>query len=199
MRLYTKVRAVERLFSVLDKDISRFKENTGLNCLTGCASCCFKPDIHATPLQFLPLAYDFFKEGTAEQMRENLTSNSQNTLCINLNTNHASNAAWGCSRYAHRGLICRLFGFSGTTDKHGKVVLSTCRKIKEIREYPGAIMKIEDGLPVPVMKDYYYRLRFIDPELGTMQLPINQAIAEAIRVVLSYYSYRKPRKPRKAG
>ena len=42
------------------------------------------------------------------------------------------------------------------------------------------------------MSDYYFRLRSIDTELGTKMMPINQAIRQAIEVVMSYYAYRRP-------
>ena len=46
------------------------------------------------------------------------------------------------------------------------------------------------------MRNYYFKLQSIDGNLSTKLMPINEAIREAIKVVLSYYAYR--RKPRSA-
>ena len=51
---------------------------------------------------------------------------------------------------------------------------------------------IEEGIPAPMMSDYYFRLRSIDTELGNRVMPINKAMRQAIEVVMSHYAYRRP-------
>jgi hypothetical protein len=75
----------------------------------------------------------------------------------------------------------------------GEARLVTCRIIKSGQ--PEVVAKIEadlkeDKASVPLMSDYYFRIRSIDPDLGTKLLPINEAIKSALEVVMSYYAYR---------
>jgi uncharacterized protein len=97
-----------------------------------------------------------------------------------------------CSEYVHRGLICRLFGYSARTNKYGKKELVTCQIIKteQAEAYHNATLQIEGGLEVPVMSQYYMQLHAIDFELTQHFYPINEAIKRAIELVLQYYAYR---------
>ena len=67
MSIVRKVKAVERIFNELEEEINNFKSLTNLHCLSGCGKCCTKPDIEASPLEFLPLAFEWFKAGVAHQ------------------------------------------------------------------------------------------------------------------------------------
>jgi len=91
----------------------------------------------------------------------------------------------------HRGLICRLFGYSARTNKYGKKELVTCQIIKteQAQAYQSTTQKIEE-LNVPVMNQVYMQLHAIDFELAQKFYPINQAIQHAIETVLHYFAYR---------
>jgi len=195
MNLYRKVRAVERVFRQLEKDVASFQQATQLQCAAHCGLCCHKTDISATPLEFLPLAYQLYKQGEALKLYEQLSQNNQ-PKCVNLKSLVGPNDSGFCSQYAYRGLICRLFGFSAMLDKHGAPKLVTCQTIKS--KFPEAVEKaqhhIAEGSPTPIMRNYYFQLRAIDDTMGTTTLPINHAILEALKTVLSYYSYRNPPK-----
>lgn len=185
-----KIKAVEQVFEELDKEISGFQEKTKLHCIAGCGACCKKPDIEATPLEFLPFADYLYQKGEAEKVLEQLESNSQD-ICIIFKAFETVNGGT-CTEYKHRGMICRLFGFSARVDKHGKPELSTCKIIKETQadNYLKATDEIGEVLAVPVMRDYYFRLRSVDANLSDKFYPINIAIKEAIEHVLMYYRYR---------
>src|SRR6187401_3288188 len=150
MQLEEKVNAVNRVFEELDQQISNFQSATTLHCKWGCGKCCFKPDIEATILEFLPFAFHLHQEGKAEEWLDKL-NNSDSSICHILNPTQAS--AGLCSEYAHRGLICRLFGYSARTNKYGKKELVTCQIIKteQSTAYEQSVEKIENGLEVPVM------------------------------------------------
>lgn len=60
MSIESKVRLVELLFDRLENEITDFKLQTNLHCLSGCGKCCTKPDIDASPLEFLPWAFHLF-------------------------------------------------------------------------------------------------------------------------------------------
>lgn len=190
MSLDQKVAAVEQVFANLDHAISEFQSWSTLHCNHGCGKCCFKPDIEATTLEFLPLALQLYKEGSAEKWRDELLK-EESTICKVLNPTQGG--AGLCSRYAHRGLICRLFGYSARTNKYSKKELVTCRIIKteQADQFVKAENEIEADRPVPVMTDYYHQLQSVDPELTRDFYPINEAIRRAIEEVMQYYAYRE--------
>ena len=185
MTIEEKVREVEAVFQKLDGEISAFQSSTGIHCKFGCGKCCFKPDIEATPLEFLPFALHLYKEGRAEEWHENLVSSEQQ-ICLILNPTQAG--AGLCTEYKHRGLICRLFGYSARTNKYDEKELVTCNIIKT--EQPGEYKIASGRKDIPVMSQYYMQLHSIDPNLTTEFYPINTAIRKAIESVLHYYAYR---------
>jgi len=185
MSIKEKVGQIEAVFAGLDEDISRFQKETGLGCISGCGACCKKPDIEATVLEFLPLAYHLFKTNRDVEVLEKLESTNNEPPCTFFFSILPSNNAGLCTIYLHRGLICRLFGFSATKDKEGLPVLATCKIIKtELSEkYKAAVKSIDEGGFVPVMNQYYMKLLAIDHELGNKFYPINEAIKIAIEKV----------------
>jgi Fe-S-cluster containining protein len=189
LSIIEKVLAVEQVFKNLDEDISSFQGWSGLHCKFGCGKCCFKADIEATVLEFLPFAHFLYQQDKAFEWLERIKSNPSE-ICHVLNPTQES--AGLCSEYPHRGLICRLFGYSARTNKYGKRELVTCQIIKteQAIAYQEASTKIEADKPVPVMNHYYMQLHGIDQQLAQDFYPINEAIKRAIETVLHYYAYR---------
>ncbi len=187
--LESKIKEVESVFENLDTEIAQFQNASSLHCKFGCGKCCFKPDIEATILEFLPFAYHLYKTNQAEGWYENLQT-TESPLCLILNPSQSG--AGLCSEYKYRGLICRLFGYSARTNKYNKKELVTCQIIKseQTTNYEVAENAINESLPVPVMSHYYMQLRNIDPSLATNFLPINQAMKGALETVMSYFAYR---------
>lgn len=187
--LEQKAAAVEAVFAELDAAIQQFQDDTTLHCKWGCGQCCFKPDIEATVLEFIPFALHVYRQGLAESWHERL-SNQDSPTCVILNPTSA--AAGLCSQYTHRGLICRLFGYSARTNKYGQKELVTCQIIKteQAEAYAKTQAAIATGLAVPVMSHYYFQLQSIDPDLGRSFYPINQALRLAFEKVMHHYAYR---------
>jgi len=186
---------VEREFRHLEKEVAAFQQATGMSCLARCGHCCHHPDISATPLEFLPLAYHLYKTGQAEAWFERL-GNETGQLCPLLTPFLREGDLGFCGSYAHRGMICRLFGFSAMTDKTGAPRLASCKPLKEERPHlvARAAGYVAAGGKTPVMRDYYFRLMAIDPRLAERLLPIREAIRRALSEVLAYYAFRRPRK-----
>ncbi len=196
MNLYRKVQAVRRVFDQLEKETNQLKLHTGLRCKSSCGHCCYNPNISSTVLEFLPFAYDLFKVGRAEEILFKLEVGHEQTDCINLKKLTYFEGAGHCENYTGRGLICRLFGFAAMLDKNGNPALVTCKIMKNDPElgYQKTVDYINNGGKIPVFRNYYTKIRFIDPALGTDLHPINKAIEMALKYVLNYYSYRRPRK-----
>ncbi|MBL7856173.1 MAG: YkgJ family cysteine cluster protein [Cyclobacteriaceae bacterium] len=185
-----KVQAVEEVLKKLDQEILQFQSWSGLQCKFGCGKCCFKADIEATILEFLPFAYYLYNDGKAMAWLERMQE-SDNPVCLILNPTQAG--AGLCSEYAYRGLICRLFGYSARTNKYGEAELVTCQIIKTEQEvsYTNAAVGVKQGKNIPIMNQYYMQLHAIDPDLTHEFYPINKAIQKAIETVLHYYAYRE--------
>ncbi len=192
MSIKRKVKAVENLYNGLEKEMQLFRQGTGMGCIAGCGKCCFKPDVEATVLEFLPLAYHLFVNEQAHDWLEKLRSMQQSQICTVLRVMGTDQRSGQCSIYQHRGLICRLFGFSATFDKYGNKRLSTCAVIKTETPliHEKAVAWVAEGKVTPVMRNYYFRLCNIDHRLTEKFHPINTAIRLAIEEVLAYYSYR---------
>ena len=109
MAIEQKVRQVEELFDRLEKEIKAFKSETNLHCLSGCGKCCSKPNIDASPLEFLPWAFHLFLNGKAEEvllksLKYNETSFAYKWLGqIKL----VNNDLFKCRRYYYRIIIYR--------------------------------------------------------------------------------------------
>jgi Fe-S-cluster containining protein len=189
VNLPEKVQATEEVFKKLDEEISSFQSWSGLHCKFGCGKCCFKPDIEATILEFLPFAYYLHLEGKAYDWLEKLKT-TDSSICLILNPTQSG--AGLCTEYQHRGLICRLFGYSARTNKYAERELVTCQIIKteQTENYEKAVDKIAKGNDVPMMNQYYMQLHAIDSDLTRDFYPINIAIRKAIETVLHYYAYR---------
>ena len=195
MSIVRKVKSVEKIFAALDQEMNALRKSSGLHCISGCGKCCFKADIEATPLEFLPFAMHLLNTKQIDQTYKALLENDL-PICAIFKPVPGSSDKGACSEYAYRGLICRLFGYSATRDKNGNARLITCKLMKEGQSETIAKIQngIEEGIPAPMMSDYYFRLRSIDTELGTRMMPINKAMRQAIEVVMSHYAYRKTTK-----
>lgn len=190
MSLEEKIEATENVFAKLDEAIASFQASSTLHCKMGCGKCCFKPDIEATILEFLPFANYLHKNDRAFEWLEKL-KDTESSLCLILNPTQSG--AGLCSEYAHRGLICRLFGYSARTTKYGKPELVTCQIIKteQSEAYRDTVRAIdEEKTELPIMSQYYMQLHAIDFELTREFFPINKAMQHAIEAVLHYYAYR---------
>lgn len=192
MSIVRKVRAVEKVFAALDGEIKSFQNASQIRCLEGCGKCCFKPDIEATALEFLPLAFDLFVSKRIDEVYEQLNSSEQ-AYCLLFAPKPLSLDKGSCSQYMHRGLICRLFGYSAMKGKSGERKYITCRNIKESQadKVEAAQQSINEGGEIPMMSDYYFQIRSIDPDMGTNRYPINEAVRKAIEHVMAYYAYRR--------
>jgi uncharacterized protein len=184
-----KVAQVETVFAALDAEIATFQSSSHLHCKLGCGKCCFKPDIEATILEFLPFAYHLHQNNVTEEWLKKM-NDTESELCPILNPTQGG--AGLCSEYNYRGLICRLFGYSARTNKYAQKELITCQIIKteQKENFELAEKKIAGNGSIPVMSQYYMQLHSIDFELGAHFYPIKIAIQKAIETVSHYYAYR---------
>lgn len=186
MNLTEKIRATARIFNEADRHVNTFRKASGIGCNAGCHMCCLNPDIHATVLEFLPLASHLVATNKHIEVLEKIEA-GKDSICVIFNPFTESG---GCSMYGQRGLICRLFGFTARTTREGNLQLVTCEPIRK------NIAGRTETLPLkmaPQMSTYYMKMYGIDPQLSVRYLHINAAIEQAIQVVAMGTKFRKKR------
>jgi uncharacterized protein len=193
MNLLEKSRLVEDLFKALEEESKVFQESGEMSCLSGCGFCCANPKIPASPLEFLPLAFDLYAKGLAEEIANQLALEDSPGNCIVYRSQAEVEKKGFCGSYKNRGLICRLFGSSvRRNNKTGIKDLITCKILKENKAESFSRLndKISNGLELPVALNWYTRISEIDEHLS-VQYPVNQAILMALELVLRYKFYQE--------
>ena len=177
---------VEAVFDDLEQSFSSYQNRTGLTCKPGCGACCNNPQVEATVLELLPLALSLYDQGRAEQVLAELDRYS-GFACYHYARASLDGLDGSCSVYKHRPAICRMFGAAAVNGKHGDR-LSVCRVIKQERAaaWQAAVIASDQA---PRMTDGKERVRQIDFALGRQDLPINQALKQALEKVLFQASF----------
>ncbi|MCK3684803.1 YkgJ family cysteine cluster protein [Maribellus sp. YY47] len=186
--MYHKIQRVRKVLNDAATHAERFGKTSGLTCAAGCNRCCVKKDIHASTLEFFPLAYHLVKNGLAEGFYQKLEQIPDNDMCALFSA--LGDTPGSCSNYPYRGLICRLFGYSSGPDKQGQYRLVSCKTLKETPAYNNLTPQIIGR--APVFSAYYMQLAAIDFMLANESLQINQAIKRALELVMTHYLYRRP-------
>jgi len=168
MNLQEKSLAVKEVFEELDRDVSRYLGESNLTCFAGCGRCCMNPKVAATVLEFIPLAFDIYQGGNAEQVMDKLEQTSDLETCMVFLKTSQDSESGICKTYKYRGLICRLFGVSARKNKYGQKEMIICRKIKEGKPdiYAATSQNINSGMEIPMANDYYSKLSAIDFKLS---------------------------------
>lgn len=180
--------AVMEAYREADAQVAAAAAATGLGCPTGCGRCCWNPEVEASVLELVPLALELYRRDQAEPLLEDLERRATigDPVCALFRPHEADPDRGRCAEYAHRPLLCRLFGWTARRDKHGRPELSVCRVIRD--GSPDAVRRagvaLANGLPFPVIRDQALRLRSLDPNLGGRVLPINRALTEALTHML---------------
>ncbi len=192
MNLLEKSRAVEEVFGELEAESRQFHVEAGMGCISGCGFCCANPEVPASPLEFLPLAFDLYDKGIAEEIANQLAEEATPGNCIVYRSQKEDVTKGFCGNYTKRGLICRLFGASARRNKHGQKELITCKILKEQRasDFQSTSARINADLEIPTATAYYTRLWDVDESLSN-QYPVNQAILMAIELVLRFKFYQE--------
>jgi Fe-S-cluster containining protein len=190
MNLIEKSQAVRNLFEELDETSKQFHAESGMACISGCGFCCANPEVPASPLEFLPLAFDLYDKGIAEEIANQLSLQDQLGNCIVYRSQKEDSTKGYCGNYSNRGLICRLFGASARKTKYGQKDLITCKILKTEKKeaYERTVARINADLEIPLATAYYTQLADVDESLAR-QYPINQAILMALELVLRYKFY----------
>ena len=192
MNLAEKSQAVTILFEQLGAESKQFASESGLGCISGCGACCANPDVSSSPLEFLPLAFDFYNKGLGDTILSLLDSEEKNENCIVYRAHSLEGEKGYCTNYANRGLICRLFAASARKNKYGAKELIICKKLKNEKseKFIETSKRINSDLEVPVASKFYQLIEEIDSSLSN-QYPINTSIRLALETVMRYKYYQE--------
>ncbi len=172
---------VLEVYRVLDVAVAKFASRTGLSCPDGCGHCCLSEKVEATVLECIPLAFELFRTLRAEFILKRLEKNGNDKRCILYRPDMTDAGLWGCTEYKYRAVVCRLFGFAGNRDRQGIARLAMCRVMKEKTSAGSHEIELADpGAPLPLFVDSGMRITTLHPGLGTMRMPINMALRDAL-------------------
>ncbi|MEI6437793.1 MAG: YkgJ family cysteine cluster protein [Candidatus Omnitrophota bacterium] len=178
--LTEKTRRLKGIYRSLDKETAAFKIASGLCCVNPCGQCCINSTVEATELEMLPMAAELIRSGAAEQAYQQAEDRHFEGRCVV----YSSGDLYGkCLSYEQRPLVCRLFGFAGNRDKHGRPRLVTCGLIKHSQPQQVELVlgKVaQGGLNAPMMNDWVMRLSAVDPQMARESFPINTALKKAL-------------------
>lgn len=193
MNLLEKSQAVETLFGELEEQSKQFHAEAGMGCISGCGFCCSNPEVPASALEFLPLAFDLYDKGLAEELASQLAADKSRGVCVVYRAQSADLSKGFCGNYAKRGMICRVFGASARkNNKTNLKELITCKLLKAERPevFQKVTARINVDLDIPLAPAYYTRLKDVDEALSALH-PVNEAILLALELVLRYQYYQE--------
>jgi Fe-S-cluster containining protein len=190
MNLAEKSQATLDVFGELESETKQFVSESGLGCVSGCGFCCANPKVPASPLEFLPLAFDLYDKGLAESTLTLLESKDEGDSCVMYRSQSEDGRKGFCGNHTKRGMICRLFATSARRTKYGKKELIICKVLKEekVEEFINTSERINKDMDIPLATAFYSRLDEIDQSL-CQQFTINEAITFALELVLRYKFY----------
>ena len=192
LNLAQKSQATLDVFGELESETKQFVSESGLSCVSGCGFCCANPKVPASPLEFLPLAFDLYYKGMAESTLALVENKDEEASCVMYRPQSEDGRKGFCGNHTNRGMICRLFAASARRTKYGKKDLIICKVLKD--EKPAAFLqtseRINKDMDIPLATAYYSRLDEIDQAL-CQQFTINEAIAFALELVLRYKFYEE--------
>lgn len=180
-------KAISAIYTDSHNAFTSYQRMSGLNCLNGCGACCLNKEISATVLEMIPTALDLFDRGIAEEIYNQLNSR-EDVTCYFYHKLSEDGKKGLCLNYGHRPSVCRSFGAAAVRNKYGEKVLSACKLIKE--QNP-ELLKTVNLESAPVIGEFARKVMALDPSLGERVRPINQALKEALEIILHRSEYDK--------
>ena len=170
------------LYAQIDQLTDTFLATTQLHCPSGCGWCCTSPEVEATPLEMLPIAFELFGRGEGEVWIERTTREHEIKTCLFYQPDPLIPDKGRCQAYAMRPTVCRLFGWSTATNKLAQSELIVCTRHRAMMPevVASATSAIANGLEAPNMAALSQQVENLDPELGRQRMPINQALRVAL-------------------
>ena len=161
------------LYAEFDTRIEAFSREKDIRCSFGCGKCCGEHEPHISSLEGLYAAH--WVSAVEPSLAIHFERLESRTHCIFFSETNPLH----CLIYPARPLLCRAFGYSGTTDKTGSVVYRSCRHMPEKKELKG------DGIPLMTSYGRELLCRQATPDT----LPVSESVAGAwhkLQLILRY-------------
>lgn len=175
------IQQVLDFYQQLEEQTASIPDQIGLHCPAGCGRCCDNPNIEATELEMLPVAWELWQRGDALTYWQNLKNQDKQSICIFFEPDALIPGKGRCGMYAWRPIVCRLFGYATVKNKHGISEFATCAYLHQTAPEKVAEIKhqVTAGFPIPNFSEISLQLALIDPH-KSQRLPINQALCLAL-------------------
>ncbi len=185
--LFDRLDRLWEVYDEIDSLIANFKKIAGYDCPKDCRRCCDSPakNIEASIFEILPLSIHLWQKGEAECWLRKVKETNSHSPCVFCDGHPSRMLAGGCRAYVWRPVVCRLFGFSATTNKYGKPLIALCRHMKKKDpDLEGRIQGLIDkGLKIPIYSHYAQKVSFLNPYFGQTRYPINEVLLLALEMV----------------
>lgn len=153
------------LYAAFDAKIEGFSREYDIRCAFGCGRCCEEHEPEITPLEGLYAAH--WITAVKPHLAAHFERLDARDRCIF----YDGASPLHCMIYPARPLLCRAFGYSGTTDKNSRPVYRSCRYMPDRKELTG------DFIPLMTEAGTELVCRQLSPE----SRPVSEAVAEAWR------------------
>ncbi len=190
--LKEKLKNIKILYDEVDASVLRFVDSADFNCAFGCGKCCkgFLPDL--LPLEAAYIAGFLISQDLekAETICKTGLAPLESLAATPTCPLYLPESPYHCSVYEARPLVCRLFGFSGVSDKNNDLSFSLCRFMEsaslENPERKFRIVQNDPRFPIkpPAMSVFGERLQSLDPNDSGMRQSLHKAVPAAIGRIL---------------
>jgi len=186
---------LDGVYSEIDRAQKDWKAASPFQCPDGCGCCCvgFEPDLLEQEALYLAAWMLHHQkeralallEGRFEYPRPDFSGPG----CILFDPA----SPYHCTVYGGRGLICRLFGYSGDRGKDGRPRWKPCRFIPSAvpgeigtlyRQYDEEELRGIFGAIPPIMADITAQAISLSPDATGDRLPLREALPQAIAKIL---------------
>ncbi len=175
------------LYRTVDEQTTVVSAGAKLGCPTGCGACCVRTPPHVSVADIAPVARAAIAAGEGEALHDRAVATGAGPCVLFA----PGQLPGGCTVYAIRPVICRLFAFAAVRDKHGALELAVCREhtVADPAAPARARAYLDGGGDAPVFAEL--QLEAHDPDDGPAELvPINEALAAALERELLRARYR---------
>lgn len=173
---------LDTLYTALDRCLQP-AARAGIRCAPGCGQCCERPSrqIEASVTEMVPLARALWTEGAAERVLDRAEEAGAEGWCVlyEREPGEGPYSRGRCLHYGFRPLTCRLFGYSVVTDGRGRTIPWASPVMKTRMPDLGARFEAVDS--IPTASDWRARMAEVSPEAAFDLLPLNEALAQALR------------------
>ncbi len=171
------------IYREVDDAITAFQGATGLACPTGCGTCCETQTPYVRIADMQDIAEAHVARGLGLATLERARDAGDARPCVIFEPGRLPG---GCTEYALRPILCRLFGFGGVRDKHGTAELAACRIHKQATPEVAAraIAFVAGGGAIPMMADWQRAADAVDGDADPRLHPINVALTAALERAL---------------